>query len=68
MGPRGAEVSDVTIVRSVVADKLKIKVAGGVTTREDAEKFIAAGADRIGTSHAVEIVQGALPEVKNEGE
>jgi deoxyribose-phosphate aldolase len=68
MGPRGAEVSDVTIVRSVVGDKLKIKVAGGVTTREDAEKFIAAGADRIGTSHAVEIVQGALPEVNNKGE
>ncbi len=56
MGPRGAEVSDVKIVRSVVGDKLKIKVAGGITTREEAEKFIAAGADRIGTSHAVEIV------------
>jgi deoxyribose-phosphate aldolase len=59
MGPRGATVDDVKIVRSVVGDKLKIKVAGGVTTRVQAEEFIANGADRIGTSHAVEIFENA---------
>lgn len=64
MGPRGAEVSDVIMVRSAVGDKLKIKVAGGVTTKEEAEKFIAAGADRIGTSHAVEILKGEIGETQ----
>lgn len=64
MGPRGAEMSDVTIVRAVVGDKLKIKVAGGVTTKEEAEKFITAGADRIGTSHAVEILKGETGETQ----
>lgn len=58
LGPRGAEISDVEKVRKVVGDKLKIKVAGGITTYDEAVAFIKAGADRIGTSHAVEILQG----------
>lgn len=58
MGPRGATVEDVRIVRKVVGSQLKIKVAGGIETFEQAKAFIEAGADRIGTSHAVEIVAG----------
>lgn len=59
MGPRGATVEDVQLVKSVVGDKLKIKVAGGITTYDEAIKFIKAGAVRIGTSHAVEIISSS---------
>ena len=57
MGPRGATVGDVRVVRDAVGNKLKIKVAGGITTYEQVITFIEAGADRIGTSHAVEIIR-----------
>jgi deoxyribose-phosphate aldolase len=56
MGPRGPSVEDVSIVRQAVGKNMKLKVAGGITTREIAERFIATGVDRIGTSHAVEIL------------
>lgn len=58
MGPRGAEISDVKLVREAVGGKIKIKVAGGIETYGQAISFIEAGVDRIGTSHAVEIVTG----------
>lgn len=58
MGPRGATIDDVRLVREAVGQKLKIKVAGGIETYEQALSFINAGADRIGTSHAVEIIKG----------
>ncbi len=60
-GSRGPNVNDVKLVRSIVGQKLKIKVVGGVRTYEQALRFIEAGADRIGTSHAVEIVEGQKP-------
>lgn len=57
MGPRGARVEDVRLIRSVVRDKIKIKAAGGIHTLEQAQAFIEAGADRMGTSKAVEIIK-----------
>lgn len=59
MGPRGPEISDVTLAKGIVGNKLKIKVAGGIETYDQAISFIDAGADRIGTSHAVEILEGS---------
>lgn len=59
LGPRGALVEDVLIVREAVGKKIKIKVAGGITTFKEAESFLKAGADRIGTSHGVEIITEA---------
>lgn len=58
MGPRGATVEDVKLVRAVVGSAIKIKVAGGISTYQQACAFIENGADRIGTSHAPEIVEG----------
>jgi len=58
-GPRGASLKDVELIRAVVGDKIKIKVAGGIDTYQEAIDFISAGADRIGTSKAVEIVRQA---------
>jgi deoxyribose-phosphate aldolase len=56
-GPRGASLKDVELIKSVVDDKIKIKVAGGIDTLKEALGFIEAGANRIGTSKAVEIVE-----------
>lgn len=67
-GSRGPSVSDIKLVREVVGEKLKIKVVGGVTTYEQAIQFIEAGADRIGTSHAVEIVEGNQGDKGDKGE
>lgn len=61
MGPRGATIKDLTLVREAIGNKLKIKVAGGIENYDQAKSFIDAGADRIGTSHAVEIVANIKP-------
>lgn len=57
LGPRGASLKDVELVKSVVRGKIKIKVAGGVDTYKEAIDFIKAGVDQIGTSKAVEIIK-----------
>lgn len=57
MGPRGASLDDVRLVREVVGETMKIKVAGGIDTLAEAESFISAGVHRIGSSKAVEIVK-----------
>jgi deoxyribose-phosphate aldolase len=54
----GATAADVALFRRVVGDKMRIKAAGGVRTLEDAQKMIAAGADRLGSSNGVAIVSG----------
>jgi len=56
MGPKGATLEDLAIVKDVVGPDMKIKVAGGIDTYEEAAGFIEAGVTRIGTSKAVEIV------------
>lgn len=56
-GPRGSEIEDVNIIRSAIGDAIKIKVAGGISTYQQAQEFIQAGADRIGTSSAVKIIE-----------
>lgn len=56
MGPRGARLKDVKLIREAIGDKIKIKVAGGVDTYQEAIDFIKVGANRIGTSKAVKIV------------
>ena len=57
MGRRGASLNDVKLVRESIGDRAKIKVAGGIDTLEEAQGFLAAGADRIGTSSAVKIIE-----------
>lgn len=54
----GATVSDIELMRSVVGPNFGVKAAGGARSLEDAKRFIAAGATRIGTSSGVAIVTG----------
>lgn len=57
MGPRGVNLTDVGLVKAAVGNKIKIKVAGGISTLSQATGFIDAGASRIGTSHATNIIE-----------
>ena len=54
----GATFADVELFAKHVAPHVKIKAAGGIASLEDAEKFIALGADRLGTSRVVKIAKG----------
>ncbi|MEM0057678.1 MAG: deoxyribose-phosphate aldolase [Candidatus Bathyarchaeia archaeon] len=56
---RGATVEDVRLMRQVVGKNFGVKAAGGIRTYADAVAMIEAGANRIGTSTATTIIQGA---------
>ena len=55
-GPAGAALEDVLLFKQHIGPGVKIKAAGGIRTREDMEKFISAGCERIGSSSAVAIL------------
>jgi len=55
-GPRPTKVEDIKIMRQAVGDEVSVKAAGGIHTFEDAKAMIDAGASRIGTSSALEII------------
>jgi deoxyribose-phosphate aldolase len=56
-GPSGATPEDVALMRRVVGPTIGVKAAGGIRTLADAQKMIAAGANRIGASASVKILQ-----------
>jgi deoxyribose-phosphate aldolase len=58
-GPGGATVQDVTLMRRAVGPGMGIKAAGGISSFEDAQAMVAAGATRIGASAGIKIVQQA---------
>jgi len=58
----GATVGDVALMKYVVGSSVGVKASGGIRSREDAEKMIASGADRIGASASVKIVLGGKSE------
>ena len=55
----GATVEDVRLMRQTVGKNMGVKAAGGIRTYADAVAMIEAGANRLGTSTAVAIIQGA---------
>jgi deoxyribose-phosphate aldolase len=52
----GAAADDVALMRGVVGDRAGVKAAGGIRTASDVANMVAAGANRIGTSAAVQII------------
>ena len=54
----GATFADVALFAKHIGPDVKIKAAGGISSLEDAEQFIALGADRLGTSRIVKIAKG----------
>lgn len=55
----GATVEDVALMRKTVGTVCKVKAAGGIRSYEDAMKMIDAGADRLGCSAGIKIIEGA---------
>lgn len=53
----GATFHDVELFAKNVAPHVKIKAAGGISSLEDAEKFINLGASRLGTSRVVKLAK-----------
>lgn len=53
----GATFDDIKLFKAHVEPHVKIKAAGGISSFEDAEKFIELGADRLGTSRLVKILE-----------
>ena len=52
----GATIDDVRLIRETVGREVGVKASGGIRTLVDVKQMIDAGADRVGTSSAVEIV------------
>ena len=65
----GATFHDVELFASNVAPHVKIKAAGGISSLEDAEKFIQLGASRLGTSRIVKLAKAmeAGKQAQNDG-
>lgn len=53
----GAVFEDVALMRKHCAPELRIKAAGGISSLEDAERFLALGASRLGTSRIVALAK-----------
>ncbi len=60
----GATFADVELFAKHIGPNVKIKAAGGISSLEDAEKFIALGASRLGTSRIVKIAKNQKPDSK----
>jgi len=56
-GPGGATVEHVALMRRTVGEHCGVKASGGIRTAADAMRMVQAGANRIGTSSGVRIVQ-----------
>lgn len=53
----GATFADVELMRSHIGKDVKVKAAGGISSFDDAEKFMSLGADRLGTSRLIKIMK-----------
>ena len=53
----GATFDDIALFAKHIGSDVKIKAAGGISSMKDAEKFLALGAKRLGTSRIVKIVK-----------
>lgn len=65
-GTAGATALDVALMKKVVGDNAKVKASGGIRTKADFEAMIAAGAERIGCSAGVKIMEEYEKGEKNE--
>lgn len=54
---RGASVHDVTLMRQTLPGNIRIKAAGGIRTRTAALALVAAGANRLGSSNSLALLQ-----------
>lgn len=55
-GTGGATPEDIKLFSEHIGEHVKMKAAGGISTLEDAEEFIRLGAERLGTSRIIKLV------------
>ena len=53
----GATFEDIELFSKHIGTNVKMKAAGGISSFEDAEKFLELGADRLGTSRIIKLVK-----------
>ena len=53
----GATFADIELFAKNIGPNVKMKAAGGISSMDDAEKFLELGADRLGTSRIIKIVK-----------
>ena len=53
----GATFDDIKLFSEHIGPNVKMKAAGGISSLDDAEKFLSLGADRLGTSRIVKIIK-----------
>ena len=53
----GATFADIELFAKNIGPAVKMKAAGGISSMDDAEKFLELGADRLGTSRIIKIVK-----------
>ncbi|RBT44366.1 deoxyribose-phosphate aldolase [Enterococcus gallinarum] len=56
-GTGGATIADVQLMKKVVGNDVKVKAAGGIRDLNTALKMIEAGAERLGTSSGIKIIE-----------
>lgn len=59
-GKGGATLADVRLMKSLAADRMQVKASGGIRDLEAALAFIEAGADRLGTSSGLALMDAYL--------
>ncbi|PWC08973.1 Deoxyribose-phosphate aldolase 2 [Mycoplasmopsis arginini] len=62
---RGASFEDIKIMKEIAKDNLLIKASGGIKSKEDALKMVELGANRLGTSKSVTIIEGKIDNSSN---
>ena len=67
IGPGGSPATpeDIRFIRGLLKGKAGVKASGGIRGRRQAEELIAAGADLLGTSAALEILAGSSAETSD---
>jgi deoxyribose-phosphate aldolase len=53
----GATFEDIKLFSENIGENVKMKAAGGISSLDDAEKFLSLGAERLGTSRIVAIAK-----------
>lgn len=53
----GATFEDVELMKTHIGREVKVKAAGGISSLDDAVKFMSLGADRLGTSRLIKIIK-----------
>ncbi len=60
LGPKGATIEDIRLLKRVLGETIKIKASGGIRDYKTCLAMISAGAERIGTSSGVKIMEEYL--------